>query len=85
MATYGQRQTRRAEAPRTKWRLAQTRLYAEEFERLDRAAETLNMSVGGYLRELVLRDELDDTGRPVWAPPEDPAPLEDSAPLDRAS
>ena len=85
MATYGQRQTRRAEASRTKWRLAQTRLYAEEFERLDQAAETLNMSVGGYLRELVLRDELDDTGRPVWAPSEDPAPLEDSAPLDRAS
>lgn len=28
------------------------------------------MSLSGYLAELVRRDEVDETGRPLWAPPE---------------
>jgi hypothetical protein len=46
-----------------------TRLTREEHSKAHRAAAALGVSLSGYLAELVRRDQVDDTGRPVWAYP----------------
>lgn len=33
------------------------------------AAEAAGLSLSGYIRELIRRDEVDKTGRPLWAEP----------------
>lgn len=60
-----------------------TRLTRAEHAKAHQAAAALEMSLSGYLAELVRRDEVDDTGRPLWAPTE---PVPDQLPLiDRRS
>lgn len=60
-----------------------TRLTRAEHAKAHKAAAALDLSLSGYLAELVRRDEIDDTGRPLWAPAE---PVPDQLPLiDRRS
>lgn len=55
-----------------------TRLTRAEHAKAHQAAAALDMSLSGYLAELVRRDKVDATGRPLWAPAK-PAP--DQLPL----
>jgi hypothetical protein len=47
----------------------QARVPPEVYQRAHRAAETLRISVSEYLELLIRRDELDESGRPVWGQP----------------
>jgi hypothetical protein len=50
------------------------RLKPGAYHKAHQAAEALNLSLSGYLAELVERDQVDDDGRPLWAErPDQPA------------
>ena len=53
--------------------ILQARVAPDTRDRAHRAAAALGVSMAAYIEQLLLRDELDDTGRPVWAEEE---PLE---------
>jgi len=71
-APRGQRQTvagpRAVTNGRTSIRTV-TSLDRDSYHKAHLAAEQLGVSVSGYLATLVRRDEVDTTGRPVWAQP----------------
>ncbi|MGZ4619585.1 MAG: hypothetical protein ACXV3F_12905 [Frankiaceae bacterium] len=45
----------------------QARVPVDLREKAQRAAAALGVAMGAYLEQLMLRDQLDDGGRPTWA------------------
>jgi hypothetical protein len=45
------------------------RVEQSEYMKAHAAAEAAGLSLSGYIRELIRRDEVDKTGRPLWAEP----------------